>query len=229
MARQKRFVRVGEPVHATARGIDRAQIFRNGFDKGKYLERFALVAEQEGVEVHGYCIMDNHIHFLLVPTRTKESLGRLFLRVHTWWAQRCNKINDRSGHLFQSRFHSCLLDSAHYFAAMRYIDLNPKAARLVSDPARFQFSSARAHLTGQPDPFIVLMIDNWRHQFSNNPRRYREFLKETRREEQDRLEKGLRNGFPLGSADWIATLEKESNRRLHPAPPGRPALMRLTA
>jgi len=73
------------------------------------------------------------------------------------------------------------------------------------------------------------MMDNWRHQFSNNPRRYREFLKETRRQEQDRLEKALRTGFPLGSDDWIAQLEQESHRRLHPSPPGRPPLMRLTA
>ncbi|MCC6586133.1 MAG: transposase [Bryobacterales bacterium] len=229
MARQKRYVRVGEPVHATARGVNRAKIFRHGFDKRKYLERFALVAEQEGVEVHGYCILDNHIHFLLVPTRSKEAVGRLFLRVHTWWAQRFNKLTQRSGHLFQSRFHSCLLDSAHYFAAMRYIDLNPKAAGIVSDPANFEFSSAHSHLTGQPDPFLVLMMENWRHRFSGDPRRYREFLNETRREEQERIEKALRSGFPLGSQDWVAQLEQESHRRLHPAPPGRPALMRRSA
>ncbi|MCC6590526.1 MAG: transposase [Bryobacterales bacterium] len=229
MARQKRYVKVGEPVHATARGTNRTKIFRHGFDKRKYLERFALVAEQEGVEVHGYCIMDNHIHFLLVPTDNKLAIGRLFLRVHTWWAQRFNKLTGRSGHLFQSRFHSAVLDSAYYFAAMRYIDLNPQAARLVDDPADFEFSSARAHLTGRPDPLLVLMMDNWRHQFSNDPCRYRDFLKETRRQEQDRLEKALRNGFPLGSDDWITQLEQESHRRLHPAPPGRPRLLRLTA
>ena len=229
MARQKRYVKVGEPVHATARGANRTRIFRHGFDKRKYLQRFALVAEEEGVEVHGYCIMDNHVHFLLVPTGNKLAIGRLFLRVHTWWAQHFNKVTGRSGHLFQSRFHSCVLDSAHYFDAMRYIDLNPKTARLVSNPADFPFSSAHAHLTGQPDPFLVLMMDTWRHQFSNSPRRYREFLNETRREQQQRLEKALQNGFPLGSDDWIAQLEQESHRRLHPAPPGRPALMRLTA
>lgn len=171
----------------------------------------------------------NHIHFLLVPTRSKEAVGRLFLRVHTWWAQRFNKLTDRSGHLFQSRFHSCLLDSAHYFAAMRYIDLNPKAAGVVTEPADFEFSSAHTHLTGEPDSFLVLMMANWRQRFSNDPRRYREFLSETRREEQERIEKALRSGFPLGADEWVAQLEWESHRRLHPAPPGRAPLMRRTA
>lgn len=219
MARQKRFFRVHEPVHATARGANRTPIFRHGFDKRKYLERFALVAEQEKVEVHGYCIMDNHVHFLLVPT-TEQGLARLFLRVHTWWAQHFNKLRHRSGPLFQSRFHSCLLDSAHYFAAMRYIDANPRAAGILRDPADFEFSSARAHLTGLPDPAILLMMANWRHRFSNDPRRYREFLKETPREEQKRLEQALRSGLPIGADDWIAQLEQESHRRLRPARPG---------
>ncbi|MCC6590849.1 MAG: transposase [Bryobacterales bacterium] len=220
MARQKRYFRVNEPVHATARGVNRTPIFRHGFDKRKYLKRFALVAEEEKVEIHGYCVLDNHVHWLLVPT-TEHGLARLFLRVHTWWAQHFNKLLERSGHLFQSRFHSCLLDAAHYFAAMRYIDANPRAAGIVRDPADYEFSSARAHLTGKPDPFLVLMMGNWRHRFSNDPHRYREFLQESPREEQDRLEKALRSGFPIGSDDWIAQLEQESHRRLRPAPPGR--------
>ena len=221
MARKPRFVRTGEPVHVTARGVNRSALFRHGFDKRKYLARLALVAQQEGVEIHGYCLLDNHVHFLLVPARP-DALARLFLRLHTWWAQRCNKLCRRSGHLFQSRFHSAVLDSIHYFAAMRYIDANPRAARLVSNPADFEFSSARAHLTGQPDQFLLLMMANWRHRFSNDPARYREFLTESPREEQQRLEKSLRNGLPLGSAQWIARLEHDAQRRLQPAPRGRP-------
>ena len=104
---------------------------------------------------------------------------------------------------------------------MRYIDLNPRAANLVHDPAQYAFSSARAHLTGKPDPFVVLMMENWRHRFSNDPRRYREFLSESPREEAERLEKALRNGFPVGAAEWVTQLEQESHRRLRPAPPGR--------
>ena len=228
MARLKRTVRAGEPVHATARGVNRTPIFRHGFDKRKYLKRFALVAEEEGVEVHGYCILDNHVHFLLVP-QTINGLARLFQRVHTWWAQYSNKARHRVGHLFQSRFFSCLVDSQHYFSAMRYIDLNPKAARIVRDPEKFEFSSARAHLTGRPDQFFALMMAAWRHRFSNDPEQYREFLQESPREEWKRIEQGLRSGLPVGSDDWIAGLEQEIHRRLRPSPPGRPRLATLCA
>ena len=153
-----------------------------------------------------------------MPIRGHEAVGRLFLRVHTWWALRFHKPNDRSGHLFGSRFRSCLLDSAHYLATVRYIDLNPQAAGMVADP-----------LTDEIDPYLELMMANWRYRFSNDPRRYREFLRETRREEQARIERALRNGFPLGSEEWVGQLEQESHRRLHPAPPGRQPVTWFTA
>ena len=53
MARKFRFVIPRIPVHATARGVHRCPLFRSGFDKAKHLKRFALVAEEEGVEIHG--------------------------------------------------------------------------------------------------------------------------------------------------------------------------------
>ncbi len=57
MARKLRFVIPRIPVHATARGVNRCPLFRSGFDKAKYLKRFALVAAEEQVEIHGYCVL----------------------------------------------------------------------------------------------------------------------------------------------------------------------------
>ena len=57
MARKFRFVIPQIPVHATARGVNRCLLFRSGFDKAKYLKRFALVAAEEQVEIHGYCVL----------------------------------------------------------------------------------------------------------------------------------------------------------------------------
>ena len=217
MARKFRFVIPQIPVHATARGVNRCLLFRSGFDKAKYLKRFALVAAEEGVEIHGYCILDNHVHFLLVPL-TAKALARLFLRVHTWWAMYFNAKYDRSGHLFQGRFHSCVLDETHYWTALRYIETNPRKHNITNDLAAFEHSSAAHRLTGQPDPFFLLMMDAWRHRFT--PASYREFLEESPREQQTRLEKSLTNGLPCGHDAWIDRLQQTTSRRLRPAPPG---------
>jgi len=218
MARKLRFVIPRIPVHATARGVNRCPLFRSGFDKAKYLKRFALVAAEEQVEIHGYCVLDNHVHFLLVPL-TDKALARLFLRVHTWWAMYFNAKTHRSGHLFQGRFHSCVLDETHYWTALRYIETNPSNANITHDLAAFEHSSAAHHLAARTDPFFLLMMDAWRRRFT--PASYREFLDESPREQQIRLEKSLTNGLPCGQDAWIDRLEQTAHRRLRPAPPGR--------
>jgi len=218
MARLRRFVRARIPVHATARGVDGCRLFRCASDKRKYLKRFALVAAEEQVEIHGYCILDNHVHFLLVPL-TDKALARLFLRVHTWWAMYFNAKYDRTGHLFQGRFHSCVLDAAHYWAAFRYIETNPRKHNLSTNLAAWEFSSATAHLTGQSDEFFPLMMAAWHRRFTTKT--YPGFLEESAAERAARIEKYLKSGLPCGSDRWVKALERRAKRRLHPLPPGR--------
>jgi len=56
MARKLRFVIPRTPVHATARGVNRCPLFRSGFDKTKYLKRFALVAAEEHTFEHVFIL-----------------------------------------------------------------------------------------------------------------------------------------------------------------------------
>lgn len=130
MARGPRVVLPNVVHHVVSRGNDKMAIFRNGHEKELYLRRFSLVAAEEKVWVQGYCIMDNHVHWLLTPT-TANGLARLFRRVHTWWAMTFNRKHGRTGHLMQGRFHSSPLSEDHYWTALRYVELNPQRARLV--------------------------------------------------------------------------------------------------
>jgi putative transposase len=68
MARTPRIVLENVAHHVVARGVGQMQIFRNGFDKRKYLKRFALIADEEKVSVHAYCQMDNHLHWIFTPS-----------------------------------------------------------------------------------------------------------------------------------------------------------------
>ena len=216
MARKLRFVIPRIPVHATARGVNRCPLFRSGFDKAKYLKRFALVAAEEQVEIHGYCVLDNHVHFLLVPL-TDKGLARLFLRVHTWWAMYFNAKTHRSGHLFQGRFHSCVLDETHYWTALRYIETNPRNANITHDLAAFEHSSAAHHLAARTDPFFLLMMDAWHRRFT--PASYREFLEESPREQQHPPPKIPHQRTPLRPR----RLDRPPRTNRPPPPPPRPS------
>jgi putative transposase len=61
-----------------------------------------------------------------------------------------------TGHLFQSRFASVVMDEVHLLAAVFYVSLNPVRAGLVVHAADWAWSSARAHLTGKDDELVTL-------------------------------------------------------------------------
>ena len=59
-----------------------------------------------------------------------------------------------TGHLFQARFSSVVMDEDHLMAAARHVALNPVRAELVATPEDWPWSSARAHLAGRDDGLV---------------------------------------------------------------------------
>jgi putative transposase len=217
MPRTPRVVLVNVVHHVVSRGNDHMRIFTCRAEKQQYLRRFCAVANEEKVLVHGYCLMDNHVHWLLTPT-TVTGLARLFRRAHTWWALTFNRKHGRTGHLLQARYHSSPLSEDHYWTALRYVELNPRRANIVGRPEDFEFSSARAHLTGQED--VTLAPVQTRQGFTQP--QWREFLSRTDFASETALRKALQASRPCGNAEWIRGLEVQFHRKLAWSRPGRP-------
>jgi putative transposase len=74
MARLARTVVAGLPHHATQRGNRREAIFFEVGDQEVYRDLLAEQTRKAGVEVWAYCLMPNHVHLILTPTRA-DSLG----------------------------------------------------------------------------------------------------------------------------------------------------------
>lgn len=221
MARKPRVVLPNVVHHVVARGTNKTAMFMDGFEKERYLRRFSLVAGEEKVWVLGYCIMDNHVHWLLTPTSV-NGLARLFRRIHTWWAMTFNRKHGRTGHLLQGRYHSSPLSEDHYWTALRYVELNPRRAKLVRRAEDFAFSSARARLAGKPDPFVVMAAIATRKKFTSDE--WRIFLEIPDPQSEDALRKAEPSSLPCGRSDWIQDLEKHFHRKLAWSPPGRHAM-----
>jgi putative transposase len=219
MPRTPRVVLTNVVHHVVSRGNDRMRIFTSRVEKLEYLQRFCLIAGEEKVLVHGYCLMDNHEHWLLTPT-TITGLARLFRRAHTWWALTFNRRHGRTGHLLEARFHSSPLSEDHYWTALRYVELNPLRAKIVGQPEDFEFSSARAHVTGE-DSRVALAPVLTRQGFTKT--QWREFLSRTDPARETALRKALPASRPCGNAEWVRTLEARLCRKLAWSPPGRPA------
>lgn len=65
MARQPRLNVPGGVYHVLARGNRRATIFHDDWDYRAYLERLERYRQRDGVAVHAYVLMSNHVHLLL--------------------------------------------------------------------------------------------------------------------------------------------------------------------
>jgi|SRR5579862_2866540 len=161
MSRNARCILPQLPYHVTQRGTNRQTVFFSTADRKIYLSLFAAQQRDAGVRVLAYCLMSNHVHFVVVPERA-DSLAVLFRRVHGAYAQAFNARRRRSGHLWQNRFYSCPLSERHLWIALRYVEANPVRALLVGRAEQYRWSSAAAHLDLAPDRSGLLDGEFWR-------------------------------------------------------------------
>ena len=148
MPRIARTVATGYPHHITQRGNNRQDVFFVDDDRRVYLDYLKLNADMYGLEVFGYCLMDNHIHIIATP-HGEDSLAKAIGRTHFRHTQYINRFHKRSGHLWQGRFYSCALDETHFMVAMKYVELNPVRAKICRLPWRYQWSSASSHINNK--------------------------------------------------------------------------------
>ncbi len=152
MARPLRLEYPGAVYHVMARGHERAAVFRDDEHRGKFLGLLGSVSKDEGWQIHGYCLMGNHYHLLVETPLGKLSRG--IKAVNGRYAQWFNWQHERSGHFWESRFRSVLVQKeSHLLELHRYIVLNPVRARLVERAGDWRWSSYRATagLAAAPD------------------------------------------------------------------------------
>jgi len=210
---------VGCPHHITQRGNNRQDVFFVDDDRHVYLELLKQQAARYALEVVAYCLMTNHIHLVAIP-HAEDSLARAVGRTHFRYTQYVNRMHQRSGHLWQGRFHSCAMDQRRLWPAIRYAELNPVRAKLCRKPWRYAFSSAAAHM-GESDGAPLLNLPKWFKKMSAE--RWRKELSERL---DDRLLDSIRlnthTGRPLGTDSFLSKLETKLSRRVRPLPVGRP-------
>ena len=113
-----RLVVPGHPHHVTQRGNRRQKTFFHAEDYLAYLEFIAAAKPKAGFDIWAYCLMSNHVHFVIVP-QYKDSLALLFKEVHRRYTRKINFRENWRGHLWQERFHSFVMDEPHLDATVR--------------------------------------------------------------------------------------------------------------
>ena len=215
MARLPRVVIPGVPHHVTQRGNRRLCVFDDDDSRRLYLAFFERYRKKHGIDVWAYCLMPNHVHWIVVP-RHAESLGRCFRDTHTAFAAAVNKRRAESGHLWQGRFFSCPLDEPHLWAAVRYVERNPVRAKIVGRAEEFPWSSAKAHCGLSHDSLLSNefpppgLLKDWSA-----------FLKTEDEAQTEAIRRNTHTGRPCGAREFAERLEQMLTRVLRPMRRGR--------
>lgn len=126
--------------HVMLRGINQQTIFYDNEDCERYLQCLSDCKAISKTIIFSYCLMENHLHLLL--KEGEESLDIFFKRIGARFVYWYNWKYKRSGHLFQDRYKSEVINDERYFlAVLRYIFQNPVQADICSLPEEYRWSS----------------------------------------------------------------------------------------
>ena len=227
MARLPRLTLAGYPHHVIQRGNNRQPIFSAAADYAYLLALMDESAKKFEVAIHAYILMGNHFHLLVTP-HTDTGLPLMMQAVGRSYVRYFNQLQSRSGTLWEGRYRSTLIQTDRYLLpCMTYIDLNPVRAGLVAEAKDYPWSS-HGHYAGlRADKLITPHPLVWA--LGNTPfgreAAYAEMVRSgVSADQQVALTRSALSGWALGSEDFVADLQKRTERRVQKVQAGRPAL-----
>ena len=135
------------------RGARQLPIVFDDRDKRFYVRLLDITTRKFEWRCVAWCLMPNHVHFVIQLSETNLSNGMFFLN-HAY-ARTFNRRHGYSGHAFDRRFFAGEIESdPHLFELVRYIVLNPVRAGLCRSPEDWQWSSHRALLGLDQQRFV---------------------------------------------------------------------------
>jgi putative transposase len=225
MARLPRLTVTGYPHHVILRGNNRQDIFRTAADYQRMLDLLFEHSRAQGVDIHAYVLMSNHLHLLLTP-QEDQALPKMMQAVGRSYVQAFNKAHGRTGTLWEGRYRSTLIQTERYLmACMVYIDLNPVRVHLVTQPEDYVWSSHGGYIGRRTDRLITPHALYWG--LGNTPfareAAYAELVQAgISADQQGALTDATLSGWALGDPDFKVSLQAQTPRRLTKGKPGRP-------
>ena len=130
-------------------------IFRSPDDYRFLVALLRRASVKHSMQIHAYAFMRNHFHLLVTPDET-TTVEKAMHAVNFHYARYFNDRYKRTGGLFEGRYRTTIVDTAAYwYGCMRYVELNPVRAGIVSSPQDSGWTSYAAHAFGVPDPLIT--------------------------------------------------------------------------
>ncbi|MBE0492402.1 MAG: transposase [Sulfurospirillum sp.] len=215
MPRIPRGESVGGLYHVINRGNMQMQVFHDDQDYNYFLQLLEDGLKREAVSLQAYCLMPNHFHLLLKP-EIEGSLSRLMQWLMTSHVRHFHKKNKTSGHIWQGRYKSFLVQKeSYYLSVMRYIEANALRAKLVDDAGLWMYGSLWERMNHErellDEPLMELGKDWALHVNAH-----------IKNEELEVLRNSVNRQSPLGDLEWVMQMAYTYGLRATLNPRGRP-------
>jgi putative transposase len=206
MARPWRIEYEGALYHVFSRGNNQQDIFITDDDRYLFLDTIGQMSERFDINIFAYVLMDNHYHMLF--RTAKANLSRSMQWLGTTYTRRFNLEHFQSGHLFQGRYKSILVENDAYLMQLSYyIHNNPLRAGMVRRLIDYRWSSypAYAYNRRHPEWLDKDLIFNQIHG-ENKYRQYREKSQKYSNENR-RIWEEIRHGLIYGSKKFVKKIK----------------------
>lgn len=226
MPRRARLILPNCPHHIIQRGHNRQVVFADDDDYLFYLDNLQEWKNELGCKVYAYCLMTNHVHLVIDPGDEPENLGLLMKRVAGRQTRYVNKLEKRSGSLWEGRYKSSPINANDYLlACCRYVELNPVRAGMADNPTKYRWSSCptKFGLRKQPwldlDPFYLSLGKSAKQR----AKKYAAWLEETiPKKELKLIREATQRGKLTANGKFVREISEKIGRRLELRGPGRP-------
>ena len=226
MPRTSRIILPNTPHHIVQRGHNRQVVFASDDDFNYYRENLIDCKRAFGCKIYAYCLMTNHVHLIVDPGANPASLALFMKHIAGRQTRYINKLENRSGSLWEGRYKSSIISTKEYLlACCRYVELNPLRAGMVAEPADYPWSSYGAKVLGHQDLVVDLpsCYTSLGSTAEERQKAYATYLESTIPEEELLLIRGaLQRGQVTGGDRFRQAIEKKLGIRLSNKKQGRP-------
>ena len=226
MPRSARIILPNTPHHIVQRGHNRQTVFISDDDYNYYRENLIDFKHEFGCKIYAYCLMTNHVHLIVNPGNNTESLSLLMKRVAGRQTRYVNKLEKRTGSLWEGRFKSSIISTNEYLpACCRYIELNPLRAGMITDPSEYRWSSYATKILSKQDLVVDLHPSylSLGEREQQRQKAYKEYVLGTIPEHEIKLiREALQRGQLTGGDRFHKEIEKKLGIRISNKKQGRP-------
>jgi len=216
MPRPPRYLFAGQCYHVLTRANRKAVVFHDAIDYHAFISLMAKAQQRLDLPLFAWCLMPNHVHLVVRPIDGAD-IARWMQWLFTTHARHYHGKHGTTGHVWQGRYKSFLVQNDHYLLALiRYVERNALRAKLVSRAEEWRWGSLNWRM--RPDAALALtappmeLPSNWAA-FVNQPQTSAEV---------EAIRTSVNRQRPFGDSDWVAQRAREAGLEQSLINVGRP-------